>query len=394
MSLGVYFHIPYCIQKCYYCDFATRPQTSNEEMFAYTQLLQTEITNRRNSFAELTTIESIYFGGGTPSLLPTENIVTLLNTLNNVGFKINPDAEITIEINPGTIDQKKLDLYRAAGINRYSVGVQSFNDQFLHDCGREHSANESRKTLQLLKKNDINYSFDLLFGLKNQSLRHLNEDLSELLEFNPPHVSAYLMTLPEGHILNVGRAHDEEQAEMFFLISKTLELAGWQHYEISNYAKPGFQSRHNLRYWNDQAYWGIGLSAHSYRPDWGAYGTRFWNPKNTKKYEDSISLPLDFEKQKNSSTHETLKPNEALTDFLHTQLRKSAGLNLVALRSKFKDLSPLAEDRLATLVKKDWLDFDGISYKIEPSQKVLANKIFFELTFLPEELTPSLSKPY
>ena len=382
MSFGLYFHIPFCLQKCHYCDFATLPVTDQNKMSDYTRLLLLELRTRHAAFLDLGPVHSIYFGGGTPSLLPAEDILTLVQAVNNLGFQILPDAEITIEINPGTIDQKKLDLYRAAGVNRYSVGVQTFHDDLLKRSGREHTAQSSRETLTLLKDNQMNYSFDLLFGQSGQTLSHLRTDLEELLYFQPPHVSAYLMTLPENHFLNAGRAPDDEQVEMFNFIRKTLESSGWAHYEISNYCRPNSHSRHNSGYWNDQPYWGVGLSAHSYRPDWGDYGTRFWNSKNLTRYTEECSRPMPPEKNV-----EVLKRHEALTDFLHTQLRKKSGLETLALRSKFKDEWPLAEKRLERLVATGWLESSGTHYCLREEKKVLANHVFFELTFLPEELT-------
>ncbi|MEK6554103.1 MAG: radical SAM protein, partial [Bdellovibrionota bacterium] len=173
MSFGIYFHIPFCLQKCHYCDFATLPAKTENEMSQYTAHLIREIEVRHSVFRNLhnsdSKISTIYFGGGTPSLLAAEDILALVKKLNNVGFEILQEAEITIEINPGTVDQKKLDLYRAAGVNRFSVGVQTFNDNLLAACGREHTADDSRKTLRFLHENTINYSFDLLFGLPNQT---------------------------------------------------------------------------------------------------------------------------------------------------------------------------------------------------------------------------------
>jgi oxygen-independent coproporphyrinogen-3 oxidase len=394
MSFGIYFHIPFCLQKCHYCDFATLPAQSENEMSEYTKLLLREIDVRHSAFFGLNDkelqVSTIYFGGGTPSLLSAEDILAVVKKLSNVGFKILQNAEITIEINPGTVDQKKLDLYRAAGVNRFSVGVQTFNDKLLEACGREHNANDSRRTLNFLKENTINYSFDLLFGLPKQNLTMLGDDLNEIIDFQPPHVSAYLMTLTESHFLNIGRAPDTEQAEMFDLIDSTLAKNGWDHYEISNYAKPGFESKHNMGYWNDTPYWGIGLSAHSYVPQWASNGVRFWNPKNLDKYKHQILTPLWSESPEQflipPPQVEKLQKNEAMTDYLHTQLRKKTGVSKVALRSKFPAEYKLIEKRLENLLKKEWVEFDNSHYKIAQNQRVLANNIFFELTFLAEDL--------
>lgn len=357
-------------------------------MDQYTQLLLSEIQNRRAAFQE-NKIDTIYFGGGTPSLLPAHDILTIVQGLNNSGFKIAQDAEITIEINPGTVDQKKLDLYRASGVNRFSVGVQTFNDELLRKCGREHSAEDSRRTLKFLKENTINYSFDLLFGLPGQTDEVLSRDLEELMEFDPPHVSAYLLTIPESHPMNRGRAPDEKQAAMFETISSTLAENGWEHYEISNYAKPGFRSKHNSTYWNDEPYWGLGVSAHSYHPKWSPNGTRFWNSPNIKAYLQQATIPWQPEPRAQSLPEnqiENLKLNEAMTDYLHTQLRKKEGVSLVALRSKFPTMVERILPRLEKLVSQQQLVKNADYFSLHASEKVRANQVFYELTFMSEDI--------
>lgn len=362
-------------------------------MSRYTDLVLKEIDERHSHFTgalDSSRIDTLYFGGGTPSLLDPDDIVAIIKKLNNVGLEISQEAEITIEINPGTISPKKLDLYRAHGVNRFSVGVQTFDDAILKKLNREHSADDSRKTLLFLKQNTINYSFDLLFGLPGQSLAGLTQDLEELKKFSPPHVSAYLMTIPEGHPLNQGRAADSTQAEMFHLIDHELAAGGWDHYEISNYARPGYESRHNLGYWNDQPYWGLGLSAHSYMPMWGTFGARFWNNRSLRAYAREIEFPL-FSNSPDSfllptDQVEVLEENEALTDFLHTQLRKKIGLSELALRSKFPLSADLALARLESLYKKGWVRKENAMFSLTPEQRVTANAVFLELTFLKTDL--------
>jgi oxygen-independent coproporphyrinogen-3 oxidase len=390
MSLGIYVHIPYCLQKCHYCDFTTFSLDHSITMQKYTASLLREL-ELRHSAIQQRDVQSIYFGGGTPSLLPAEDILAIVKKISNLGFQIQNGAEITIEINPGTIDDKKLDLYRAAGVNRFSVGVQTFNDALLKLCGREHSAEDSRRTLRFLQKHDLNYSFDLLFGLPQQYLEDLNRDLDELISFAPPHVSTYIMNVPEGHQMNENRAPEETQAEMFDLIQTRLGAAGLQRYEISNFAKPGRESSHNLIYWTDESYWGIGISSHSFLKNEGEYGTRFWNSSNANEYlKQNAFSPLDGqhfldllpEKQK-----EPLKLNEALTDFLHTQLRKMRGLELISLREKFSPpVVQIVNERLKNLLEKKLLTKTDSGFRITPDALKIANRVFFELTFLAEDL--------
>jgi oxygen-independent coproporphyrinogen-3 oxidase len=390
MSFGLYIHIPYCLQKCHYCDFTTFDLNHEISMSQYTQLILTEL-RQHAKFIPNKNLNSIYFGGGTPSLLPAEDILTIRRELANLGFDFNPNLEMSIEINPGTIDDKKLDLYLAAGVNRFSVGVQTFNDEYLKKCGREHSANESRQTLNFLRKNKLNFSFDLLFGLPHQTTESLAEDLRELISFNPHHVSLYNLTVPKNHKMNAFRAPDAEQAEMFTTIDSALTGAGIFRYELSNFARPGFESRHNQIYWSDGAYWGVGISAHSYFPKKGPWGTRFWNSTSPKKYladlESTRSAKNHFLERWSEHQVEELQLHEAMTDFCHTQLRMIRGLSLVIAERKFgKKASALISKRSEKLLESNMLlrTLDG--FQLSPLAYPLANQVFLELTFLPNEL--------
>jgi len=359
-------------------------------MHRYTELLKKELRSRAKSFLPAT-VQSIYFGGGTPSLLPAEDILSLCAEVKKLGFHVALDAEVTIEINPGTIDNKKLDLYRAAGVNRFSVGVQTFNDKFLKFSGREHSADVSRSTLRFLKASDLNFSFDLLFGLPNQTLKDLELDLKELCDFNPNHVSLYNLTVPNKHFMNMNRASDETQIEMFDLIDTYLLDKDVRRYELSNYARPGYESTHNTIYWTDRPYWGLGVSAHSYLPGTGEWGTRFRNPSSHKQYVASIEgAPKSnnpFFKDFAPQLVEELALNESLTDFCHTQLRLIKGLDEGILRFKYgSDIFQQAKVRLLHLTQKGLLLYENGYFRLSPTGLPLSNQVFLELTFLPNEL--------
>lgn len=387
MALGIYIHVPYCLQKCHYCDFTTFALDHEVSMQQYTQTLLLEIRNRANDITDKS-VTSLYFGGGTPSLLPAQDILAIRNALANAGFLIHPDAEITIEINPGTITQDKLGLYLAAGINRFSVGVQTFNEEYLKSSGREHSTEDSRQTLQFLIKNRLHYSFDLLFGLPHQTMDDLDRDLDELLHFSPEHVSLYNLTVPERHFMNRNRAPEETQAEMFDLIDRRLSSACILRYELSNFSIPGKESRHNKLYWTDQSYWGIGVSAHSYLRTEGTFGTRFWNPTYHKHYLSQVATPQPhFWTQLPPTQREVLQTHEALTDFCHTQLRLVEGLNINKFTDKFgPQLQPLLEERAATLLKSGMLAKTATGFALSPQGRPLANKIFLDFTFMPDDL--------
>jgi oxygen-independent coproporphyrinogen-3 oxidase len=396
-TFGIYIHIPYCLQICPYCDFTKYRRDMIMPPEEYTKLLLEEI-RQRAPFVPKSEVNTVYFGGGTPSLFEPQLILSVLDELANVGFRPARDAEITIEIDPTTVDEAKLDAYLKMGINRFSVGAQTFNDRLLKTAGRKHVSSDTVALLTLLKSRGVNYSFDLLFALPTQTLDELRADVSRALEFNPSHLSAYCLTVPEGHKLSYHRAPDEEQTEMFALIERELASAGIYRYEISNYARPGAESRHNLLYWTDQAYWGLGLSSHSYFPQgfspeietrtpWGA---RFWNVRALKDYGRQIeqgSANTSFLANLPEEQIEILRAHQALTDYCHTSLRLTRGLDKNALRLKFG--APTASqvagilDRLAN---DGFLDRTPNGWTLSDRGRLVANLIFEKLTFLENEV--------
>ncbi len=387
---GIYIHIPYCIQRCLYCDFSTYEQTQIFPPQEYIQLLLEEMRQKSNYF-KAQDVDTIYFGGGTPSLVPPELLKKVIEGLASYGFKPKPTAEITIEINPATISVEKMQAYKELGINRYSVGAQTFNDSLLKKLGREHTAQQTRETLSLLKAQTSNFNFDILFALPNQSLADLRSDLAEAVSKGAQHISPYCLTIPKGHILSAGRAPDEEQIEMFTEIRDHLTSKGFHRYEISNYALPGHESKHNLLYWTDQEYWSLGLSSHSYsKPTWG---TRFWNLSSINDYKKQIldNKGLVFENISKSlppSQFEILEIHQSLTDFLHTSLRLAQGLSQEKLVQKFsKVIWDKVLPRLEKLEKRLMLSQVNGAWCLTEAGVVISNLVFEEMTFLREDLS-------
>lgn len=385
MAFGIYIHIPYCLQRCNYCDFATYEQSTILPPSEYIEFVKKEISvygpHLRNR-----TIDTIYFGGGTPSLVPAELLLELLETLKLNNFQLSEDAEITIEINPATINEKKLDLYCGHGFNRFSVGAQTFNDSLLKRVGREHDAADTRATLELLASRNLNYTFDLLFALPGQTLDILREDLRWVKQFNPYHLSAYCLTVPEGHPLAKVRLPEQEQIEMFEIVERHLLDQGLERYEISNFARPGYESRHNLIYWTDQEYWGIGLGAHSYIKE-GEWGQRFWNSNNIKQYTSAMAnLPEQVDgmlDHRSRDSFEELKENQALTDYCHVFLRLKKGLSLAELENKFgatrrRELN----DIFLMLKERGLLEPEGHRWRLSPEGIMVSNRVFEFCTFL------------
>jgi oxygen-independent coproporphyrinogen-3 oxidase len=382
-QFGVYFHIPYCLQRCTYCDFATYEKSQILAPENYTNLVLMEMEQRSSFFAPRP-LNTIYFGGGTPSLINPDLILQMIRGLEKLGFHRSPDIEITLEINPATLNKKKMESYLKMGINRFSVGAQTFDDTQLKKVKREHSSDQTIETLHFLKTYGVNYSFDLLFALPGQTLEALKRDLDFVLKFNPPHVSPYCLTVPPENPLAHGRPEEEIQVEMFDLISNTLNGAGYQQYEISNFAKIGFESRHNQLYWQDHEWWGLGLSSHSYSkaPD---YGVRFWNPRGISDYEQQIRegtqprSPLDLPKDQ----FEKLELYQAMTDFCHTSLRMLEGLDLLVAHKKFPEVAAhqINED-CQRLVKRGYLQKTQNGFSLTQEGIVLSNQVFLELTYL------------
>lgn len=392
MRFGIYIHIPYCLQICTYCDFAKYEIGKIPDPDHYTQLLLREIRQKHNLLPKKP-LTSIYFGGGTPSLLTVSQFQLILSEIQEkFGVALGPrsDIEVTIEINPGNLDEKKLVQLLELGVNRFSVGSQTFDDTLLKNMGRKHSAHETDDTLNLLNKYNVNFTMDLLFALPKQTLDTLKRDIQESLKFNPKHVSTYYLNVPDQHKLSQNRPDDDTQVKMFELIEKTLEDHGLKRYEISNYAKPGFESRHNLIYWNDQPYWGIGLSSHSFlEQNTTSWGTRFWNPKSYEGYEKyikNLSNPSHIFDGIEASSIENLEKHQSMTEFCYTSLRKMSGLNLDHFEQKFKVIPRLLIHELSSLKSKGLINENGRSYTLTQEGKILSNLVFERLTFLKEDL--------
>ena len=361
----------------------------------YVDHLLLEAEKRRGLFSQ-DHLKTIYFGGGTPSLLSSTQIDRIITEIKKMDFKLKDEIEITLEVNPKTLNPQKCSEIKSAGVNRISLGCQSFNDKYLKACNREHSSLETLKTIELIRQYFENYSLDLLFSLPGQALPQLREDLKVLEELAPPHISAYCLTLREGHPMNQGRCPEKEQIEMFSLIFDCFQGMGLEHYETSNFAKPGFQSRHNNLYWTDQDYWGLGLSAHSYKKSSG-FGFRFWNVRNYEKYLEQIhelQIQTDIRKSFPKAQFEELKLHESLTDFCCSGLRLKRGVSPTAVGEKFgiqaeKVFIKKAQKQvqLKNLEKRDGF------YRLSQKGFLISNQVFSELLFLDSEIDKNKKNP-
>ena len=385
-QISIYAHIPYCRNRCSYCDFVTFEDGSTLDSKEYIKVLSQEIKSQSQFFKDCS-VKTIYFGGGTPSLIPTQQIVSALQTIKD-NYVIEDDAEITIEINPGTLSDEKLKTYKNASINRFSLGVQTFNSWFLDKSGRAHSVEDSLIDLKRLQTQSDNFSLDLMFGLPFQNLSDLKIDVFQSLLFKPQHVSLYNLTVPAKHDLAKSRGSEEEQIEMFQWIEKSFLEKGLEKYEISNFAKPGFYSKHNMAYWRGGTVIAFGISAHSYlKPqfldkDQNLYGTRFWNSSNMKTYLSQATLKKSktpFNHLKKSQA-EILNPFESVTDFFYTRLRTKKGLDFNEMTRLYpKDLCLYATNKFYDLQEKGFLTKQGDVFNLTDKGQILSNQVFLDL---------------
>ena len=270
-ELGIYIHIPFCKQKCYYCDFVSYAN-KEEKIQEYIECLQKEIEMESEKYKnEEYEITTIYIGGGTPSFIDASYIERIINTIKQ-NYKLYENPEITIEVNPGTINEEKIKKYKDIGINRISIGLQTTKDNLLKQIGRIHTYEEFLNCYKIVKKIGIdNINVDLMLGLPNQTLEDLKESLIEVINLKPNHISLYSLILEENTILekmvskNMTKLPEEDlEREMYWTTKNILEENGYIHYEISNFSKKGYESKHNLNCWGQKEYLGFGVAAHSY----------------------------------------------------------------------------------------------------------------------------------
>jgi len=371
---GIYIHIPFCKQACHYCDFHF--STSLKYKDELLQALIKEITLQK-SYLDNETVESIYFGGGTPSILSADELNMLIGTITSL-HTVAANAEITIEANPDDLDKTKLLALRQTNINRFSIGIQSFFDDDLIWMNRVHRAAEAEAAVK--RAQDIgfeNITVDLIYGYPLLSDAKWKYNLDKAFELDIPHVSSYSMTVePQTALASFIKkkkqpAMDEQQsAEQFILLMDAMQTHGFEHYEISNFCKPGHYSRHNSNYWRGVKYLGIGPSAHSYNGE-----TRQWNVANNAKYMQSLEIG------KISAETELLTETDRLNEYVMTSLRTMWGLDL----KKLNTIAPGAETELTKGARRyfenGWIEQkEGVIY-LTPSGKLYADNIAGGLFF-------------
>ncbi len=323
---GIYIHIPFCKQACHYCDFHF--STSTKKKTELVEMLCRELELRKDEIGQ--TIQTIYFGGGTPSLLNSEELELIFKTIFEY-FDISENAEITLEANPDDLSEEVIKMLDASPVNRLSIGVQSFFEEDLKLMNRAHNSEEALNSLKLAKQYFDNISIDLIYGIPGQSNEQWIENLDKALELKIPHISSYALTVEPKTALEkfidkgkVKPVEDETYREQFDILVNKLTNNGFEHYEFSNYGKPGYHSQNNMAYWLGKPYLGIGPSAHSYD------GTsRKWNISNNTLYIKAIAagnLPQQTEK---------LSTTDSYNEYVMTRLRTKFGVSTDDIQQKF-----------------------------------------------------------
>lgn len=371
MTAGVYLHIPFCKSRCSYCDFATDIYRNVDSVERYVDTLVSEIQNFHPPEGGTLDIDTIYFGGGTPSLLLPSQVEKTLDAVRE-RFLLDTNSEITMEMNPATVTPDSLRAFKELGVNRASFGVQTFNDRALRLLARGHDANDARQTYQLLRAAGFeNISFDLIAGLPGQTLADWTRNLEEAVSLSPEHLSLYLLEVHEGTPLavqiNGGRQpapDDDLAAEMYELMCENLAAAGYEQYEISNFAKPGFESCHNSKYWRLDPVFGFGVSAHSFDGE-----NRFSNHRDTTKYIESIEHSLTAE-----ISRETI---DAASEFAFLGLRLDEGIDLKKYEERFGiDLMATYRSDLDRLREDGLVEINEGRLKLTQKGKLFSNEIF------------------
>jgi oxygen-independent coproporphyrinogen-3 oxidase len=375
MVSSLYIHIPFCTKRCIYCDFVSGIYDPGKAAL-YLEALKKEISG----ISAGCPLDTIYIGGGTPTALSSDALSDLVSHVFN-HFQCADAYEATIEANPGTVNREKLTALRTAGINRISIGVQSFHNKELTLLGRTHSSEEAERAVLLAHDAGFeNTGIDLLYGIPGQDSQNWKKSIEKTVDLGPRHISAYELTAARGTVLDgllkggqsggtFNLPHEEETIEMYTYAVDSLTSSGYIHYEISNFARPGFLCRHNLNYWDRGEYYGAGLGAHSF-----AGNRRFHNTTDLDEYLKAIS-----ESGSAAAEFELITGEKALSEAIFLGLRKTGGINLNAVSTALgTDIASTHLDLIHELQQANLVDFDIKTSQLRLTRKgiLLSNEIF------------------
>lgn len=378
-EIGIYIHIPFCKQKCEYCDFYSVAH-KDELIPQYIQGLLNEIkqVSKPENLDFVPIITTIYIGGGTPSYIKSDFIQQILNTIYE-NYQVVTNAEITLEVNPGTVTLDKLEEYAKVGVNRLSIGLQTTHDYLLQKIGRIHNYYDFLDTYHFAREVGIqNINVDLMLGLPEQTLLELQDSIEEVISLEPEHISVYSLILEEGTKLEKKVSEgiltlptEDDERSMYWKAKELLETNGYIHYEISNFAKPNYQAKHNLDCWSQKEYIGFGAGAHSYIDN-----VRYSNITSIKKY---LLNDQNRTWEKNRELHEKQNQEAKQKEYMLLGLRKLEGISVQEFKSKFV-ANPiyLYHTELEKLTKENLLAIDGDTIKLTNRGLDLANLVWEE----------------
>lgn len=369
---AVYIHIPFCQHRCYYCDFNTYA-LQGQPVDAYLAALEREM-ERTVAETPPELIETIFIGGGTPTVLEPEQLKRLFGAISRCFPDRADNLEFTMEANPGTVDPRKLEVMREGGVNRISFGVQSFDNRLLQEIGRIHRTDDVYRSVEEARKAGFdNLSIDLMFGLPRQTLRQVKDSVARALELNLEHYSLYSLKVEENTLFytlyqkgKLPLPDEEEEAEMYETIIDTLSAAGYVHYEVSNFARPGYESRHNMQYWMNRCYYGIGAGAHGY-----VGGVRRENIRGVRDYIAAAEKGLPVAEQA------VVSEPEAMEDFMMVGLRLLRGVSNEQFEEQFgRRMEDVFGEELESLLSQGLLERTMDGYRLTRRGLFLGNEVF------------------
>jgi oxygen-independent coproporphyrinogen-3 oxidase len=374
---GVYVHVPFCEQKCAYCDFftLTDPRREHPLFDEWLDICAAEFALWERDFPELAgqPVASVFFGGGTPSLLPAAAFARFLKSLRLAGAGISPDAEVTLETQPGTVAESDYPEFVKAGITRFSIGVQTFDPELLAPTARRHTVADSEAAIRAARASGAVVSLDMICSLPGQSPQQWQRDLEQAISLAPDHMSVYEMTYHAGTDYyrqwkrgRIQQADDGVRAEMFRWTRQRLKQAGYEHYEISNYGRPGMRSQHNQIYWRLQDFLGLGAGAHGY-----VGGHRYANPRSARDYARAVGEGRLFAK-----SHDSADADVTLVENLQMALRLTEGADLDWLAKALgQDVRETRTERLQNLEARGWIETTGGRLRLTDQGQLHADSV-------------------